>query len=217
MKIICISDTHNRHDTMPDIPDGDILVCAGDHTGNGSLFQLIQFNQFLGTLPHRHKVFIAGNHDWCFQRNREASEAALTNAIYLEDRELIIEGIKLYGSPWQPEFYDWAFNLLRGEQLKAKWDRIPVDTDILITHGPPMGILDAVRGMRVGCEMLLEAVERIKPQAHIFGHIHESYGLELKNGTTFINASICNGSYLPINPPLSYCFDEQAIKPRAIK
>jgi len=90
---------------------------------------------------------------------------------------VIIEGVKFYGSPWQPRFFDWAFNLDRGEEIKKKWDLIPMDTDVLITHGPPYGILDLTHeGEKVGCEELMKAVLRVQPKIHIFGHIHEAYG-----------------------------------------
>jgi len=123
---------------------------------------------------------------------------------YLQDSGCEIEGVKFWGSPWQPWFFDWAFNLERGEQLRRKWALIPDDTDVLITHGPPAGILDLCPdGRRVGCGDLRLRVEQIEPMAHIFGHIHHSAGqVEPLVGrrTRFINAAICDESYLPTNP-----------------
>jgi Icc-related predicted phosphoesterase len=106
------------------------------------------FDDWLGTLPHKHKIVICGNHDLCFEDNPKEARKLMKNAHYLEDETIEIEGLKFYGSPWQPEFHNWAFNLNRGEEIKKKWDLIPNDTDVLITHGPPYGILDkeAVNG-----------------------------------------------------------------------
>ena len=133
------------------------------------------------------------------------SRSALVNCHYLQDEAITIEGINFYGSPWQPWFYDWAFNLQRGDQIRAKWDLIPGNTDVLITHGPPLGFGDLTSaGERVGCKDLLEAVERIKPTLHVFGHIHEAVGTHSDGKTTFINASICDLSYRPVNKPCIY-------------
>jgi Icc-related predicted phosphoesterase len=207
MKIIAISDTHGLHGALK-IPDGDVLVHAGDLTRHGALEDVIDFNDFLGSLPHPHKIVIAGNHDFCFEKDRKACEEALTNCIYLQDEEAIIDGVKFYGSPWQPWFYDWAFNLERGPEIRAKWDLIPEDTNVLITHGPPFGIGDLTfQKDHAGCQDLLEVVEKIKPGLHIFGHIHEGYGITSNGKTTFINASSCDQLYQPVNPPLINEFD----------
>ena len=118
---------------------------------------------------------------------------------------MIIDGVKFYGSPWQPWFYDWAFNLERGPEIRAKWDLIPEDTDVLITHGPPYGIGDLTfQKDHAGCQDLLKAVERLKPRTHIFGHIHERYGINSIDGTTFINASSFNHNYHRFNEPVIF-------------
>jgi len=208
MEIVAISDTHGLHGSL-EMPEGDVLIHAGDLTRHGSLEDVIEFDDFLGTLPHRHKIIVAGNHDLCFENHRKICEVLLTNGIYLQDQEIIIDGVKFYGSPWQPWFYDWAFNLERGPEIRAKRNLIPADTDVLITHGPPFGISDlTARGEQTGCQDLLEAVERIKPKVHIFGHIHEGYGITSKGSTSFINASICDESYRPVNPALTYLLDQ---------
>jgi len=204
MKLIAIADTHGLHRSLK-IPDGDILIHAGDLTRHGSLDDVLEFNDFLGTLPHPNKIVIAGNHDLIFEKGRKGCEELLTNCIYIQDQEVIIDGVKFYGSPWQPWFYDWAFNLERGPEIRAKWDLIPEGIDILITHGPPFGIGDLTsRRENVGCQDLLEVVEKIKPALHIFGHIHEGYGITSNGVTTFINASICDHLYKSINPPIVY-------------
>lgn len=204
MKFVCISDTHCKHDHI-EVPEGDVLIHAGDSTGRGSFDDLKNFGEFLSRMSHRYKVVISGNHDFCFQTDRSASKAVLGEAIYLQDSGIEIEGLKIYGSPWQPWFFDWAFNLQRGPEIKKVWDKIPENTDILITHGPPMGILDKTRGGdHAGCEELLKAIKRINPSYHIFGHIHEGYGVYERGATTFINASTCDVGYQPINPPIVF-------------
>ena len=202
VKIVAISDTHIKHRDL-EIPEGDILIHAGDFSRKGKFEDLIEFNSWLGELPHQHKVVIAGNHDFCFQEQPAESLKLLTNGIYLQDQFIELLGLKIYGSPWQPWFFDWAFNLKRGHELKTKWKLIPEDTDILVTHGPPMGILDKTNsGKQVGCEELLSRVFEIKPRYHIFGHIHEGYGVIKKESTTFINASSCDLAYHAENPPI---------------
>ena len=202
LKIVAISDTHSLHQDMT-IPDGDLLIHAGDFSKQGSIRELEEFNTFLGTLPHRHKVVIAGNHDFCFERTPDEARRRLTHAIYLQDEEIEIEGVRIWGSPWQPWFFDWAFNLQRGSEIREKWDLIPDGIDILVTHGPPHGQRDAtIMGDAVGCEELLDVVCRIRPTYHIFGHIHEGYGQSRADGVQFVNASSCNFDYEPIQAPI---------------
>ena len=195
------------------LPPGDVLILAGDLLPNrfanpardaaAQLNDLIELDDFCGRLPFSHVLLIAGNHDWIFERDRRA-HSRLKNITYLEDSETVIEGIKFYGSPHQPEFFDWAFNLPRGgPQLARVWDLIPDDTDVLITHGPPLGILDQPfgRGEHAGCELLLKRVEEVRPKLHVFGHIHGGYGQQRVGDTLFVNASLCNEAYQPVNPP----------------
>ena len=204
MKIVAISDTHSRHEHLK-VPDGDVFIHAGDFSGYGSLKELMNFNEWVGQLPHPHKIVIAGNHDWCFETMPEESRRHMTNAIYLQDAALEIEGFKFYGSPWQPWFLDWAFNLQRGQELREKWDMIPPDIDVLITHGPPHGIGDlTVREENVGCEELLIAVERVRPKFHIFGHIHEDAGVHEYDHTTFANVSFLDVHYKVKSPCLVF-------------
>jgi Icc-related predicted phosphoesterase len=148
---------------------------------------------------------IAGNHDFCFERDRERSEAELTHCIYLQDEEVEVAGLRFYGSPWQPWFFDWAFNLRRGAEIRSKWNLIPAALDVLITHGPPFGHGDmTMRGEAVGCKDLLEVVEEVKPRLHIFGHIHEGAGVSENDETTFINACTCDLQYEPVNAPVVF-------------
>lgn len=209
-RIVCLSDTHNCNSQI-DVPDGDILIHAGDATITGTVEEIKRFNKWFAGLPHRHKIFIAGNHDWLFEKNNELARTLLdTKIIYLQDSQAKIDGLKIYGSPWQPRFYDWAFNLHRGYELAAKWKLIPNDIDILITHGPPNGILDLVPRQgwdeNTGCEELLKRVEEIttfgRLKLHVFGHIHCGYGTEEKFGVKFVNASNCDEQYNPTQPPV---------------
>ncbi|TVZ56932.1 Icc-related predicted phosphoesterase [Lutibacter sp. Hel_I_33_5] len=205
MKIVFISDTHNKHNDI-EIPKGDILIHAGDVSSRGRANEINGFLDWFSKQPHKHKIFIAGNHDFYFERAHNVMvEAKIPdNVIYLNDTGCQIKGVNFWGSPIQPEFYDWAFNRKRGEEIKQHWDLIPKNTDILITHGPPYGILDkTVRGEFVGCEELLKKNIEIKPKVHVFGHIHESYGIIKKNETIYINASILNEKYLNINQPIA--------------
>lgn len=195
MKIVATSDTHSRHGEI-EVPDGDVFIHAGDFSKRGRENELIDFNNWLGTLPHSTKIVVAGNHDWCFEKQPERSRELLTNAIYLKDSSVTIDSIKFYGSPWQPWFFDWAFNLERGPALAEKWQWIPEDVDVLVTHGPPLGHGDmTVRGEAVGCADLLQRVHEVKPRLHIFGHIHEGAGVTENEHTTFINASALDFQY----------------------
>lgn len=203
-RIVCLSDTHNCNRQIA-VPAGDILIHSGDATVRGTVDEIIWFNEWFSKLPHRHKVFVAGNHDWLFESNNRLARTLLDSSIhYLEDSSVEIENLKIYGSPWQPRFFDWAFNLTRGAELAEKWKLISADTDILITHGPPHGILDEVLTQygveNAGCEELRKRVEQIRPRLHVFGHIHCGYGRTEKFGVNFINASTCNESYEPTNP-----------------
>ena len=202
-RIVFIADTHSLHPKV-DLPDGDILVHAGDICMHGELEEVEPFTEWLGALPHRHKIVIAGNHDFCFERQPQEAQRKLTGCIYLQDAGVTLEGIKLYGSPWQPWFHDWAFNLPRGgEELRAKWEAIPADADVVITHGPPRGHGDLTEyGQRAGCADLLGRMEVIRPRVHCFGHIHEGYGVTRNEHTQFVNASVCSFLYEPVNPPV---------------
>jgi Icc-related predicted phosphoesterase len=203
MRIVCLSDTHNQ---QIETPDGDILIHAGDATIRGTIDEIVEFNYWFAALSHKHKIFVAGNHDWLFETNLTHARTFLDPSIvYLQDSAVEIDGIKIYGSPWQPRFYDWAFNLNRGREMAEKWEMIPADTDILITHGPPFGILDRTAyGDNAGCEELIKKVTELRPKAHIFGHIHEGYGRREESGITYINASNCDESYYPVNPPIVF-------------
>jgi len=161
------------------------------------------------------QVRIAGNHDWLFQREPQEARRRLGGVTYLQDSAVIIDGLRFWGSPWQPWFLSWAFNLPRGRALREKWALFPEGTDVLITHGPPYGLHDRVgktfskmvsavmgQGEHAGCRDLLQAVTRLSPRLHVFGHIHEGYGQTRRGDTLHVNASICDARYRPTNPPV---------------
>lgn len=201
-RLVLISDTHGFHQGLA-VPAGDILIHAGDLSLRGALDEVRDFNAWLGRLPHPHKLVIAGNHDFCFERQPDESAALLTAGHYLCDSSVALAGLKFYGSPWQPWFFDFAFNLPRGPALRAKWDQIAAGTDVLITHGPAQGHGDlTARGERAGCQDLLDAVRRVRPRLHVCGHIHEGYGATREGETLCVNASICDVGYSPANAPI---------------
>ncbi|XP_068258011.1 metallophosphoesterase domain-containing protein 1 isoform X1 [Nyctibius grandis] len=226
-RFVCISDTHSRTDPIQ-MPYGDVLIHAGDFTELGLPSEVKKFNEWLGSLPYEYKIVIAGNHELTFDQefmadlikqdfyyfpsvsklkpeSYENVQSLLTNCIYLQDSEVTVRGFRIYGSPWQPWFYGWGFNLPRGQALLEKWNLIPDGIDILITHGPPLGFLDWVpkKMQRVGCVELLNTVQRrIQPRLHVFGHIHEGYGVMADGTTTYVNASVCTVNYQPLNPPI---------------
>ena len=233
VRVVCISDTHGKHRKMTQtIPEGDILIHAGDFTNVGHTSQVKDVCEWLSNMPHPHKILISGNHDvtcdkeyynsvgkngtmsWKRWHHKGKNDDVAARAMlretpgitYLEDAGCSIEGYRFYGSPWQPEFCDWAFNLDRGFPCKKMWDLIDTETEILITHGPPVGHGDNTSsGQRAGCVDLLSTVtERVQPLYHIFGHIHESYGVTSNGTTTFINASTCTHSYRPDNVPIVF-------------
>lgn len=204
MRIVCLSDTHNFSGQIV-VPDGDVLIHAGDATISGTQLEIEQFLNWYSSQPHKYKIFVAGNHDWLFETDNRIARllTAKFNVKYLQDSSTEIEGLKIYGAPWQPRFFDWAFNLNRGREMAEKWNLIPNDTDVLITHGPPFGILDTTpRGDSAGCEELRKRVEDLRPKLHIFGHIHHGYGTIEKFEVRFVNASVCDETYEPNNPPI---------------
>jgi Icc-related predicted phosphoesterase len=216
MKITFISDTHNKHNQITkDLPGGDLLIHAGDISSMGYKHEIQQFCKWFNGLDnYTNKIFIAGNHDWGFQDHPSQTKEIIDfykNITYLQDQiDMIGENtedmIKVWGSPWQPEFYNWAFNLPRnGTELEGKWGLIPNDTDILITHGPAWGYVDKIFGSQtpLGCELLTTKIKEIKPKIHVCGHIHSAYGYVFDGDTHFINASVLNESYFYDNKPLS--------------
>jgi Icc-related predicted phosphoesterase len=207
MKICIISDTHNKHKRLGQLPIADMIIHCGDFTSVGHAHEVQQFMGWYSHLPYTYKLIIAGNHDWLFEKSHLlAMEKVPENVTYLEDSGIEIEGIKFYGTPVQPPFNNWAFNRPE-EKLVQHWQAIPTDTDVLITHCPPhtifdWSIYDLIHTGSPG--LYFEVVERIKPKLHCFGHIHGSYGIKVIDNTTFINASNLDEDYMCVNLPILF-------------
>lgn len=222
MIITFISDTHTKHKEIGhDLPGGDLLIHAGDMSSMGYKHEIENFCAWFDKINnYDHKAFIAGNHDWGFIDHikwaiakvaeiPESTQQILNSYktfdyLFDEKIEYMAEGengyaIKVYGSPWQPEFYNWAFNLPRmGEELKEVWDKIPENIDILITHGPAYGFVDTVYNRpneHLGCELLTDRIQKIRPKIHVCGHIHSGHGHFFDGHTHFINASVLSERY----------------------
>ena len=215
MKMTFISDTHGKHNHLTSkaynniLGSGDVLVHAGDCTNVGKVGEIKDFLDWFSNTDYTHKIFIAGNHDFGFELVHDiAPEYKEKGVHYLFDSEIIIDGVKFYGSPWQPEFHDWAFNLPRGEKLAEKWAKIPGNTDILITHGPAYQMLDwTLGGQLVGCQDLFHRVMEVQPKIHVCGHIHCAYGQKNFNNVEFLNACVLNERYQYENKPIFLIFD----------
>jgi Icc-related predicted phosphoesterase len=204
MRLVCISDTHNQHDRLR-LPEGDVLIHAGDATNMGTVREIHDFFLWWEKQKFPHKLFTAGNHDELYEVNPGLVNTLIHN---FHEEQKVIDGVKFYGASWTPRFGSYSFNLSRGpDHIGKKWEHIPTDVNVLITHGPPQGILDANgQDIKCGCEELLKAVQRIEPEIHIFGHIHQGYGVLKRGNTTFINASMAGAGriegsllYRPIN------------------
>jgi Icc-related predicted phosphoesterase len=205
MKIVAISDTHNQLHKIT-VPDGDVLIHAGDFGAAGNMEEWKRFLHDFSKLPHKHKLATFGNHD---VRNSSWLPMIKAEALYLGihilvDEAIKIKGVKFYMSPWVPQYGMWFWMRHRGEHIGRKWDNIPDDTDVLVTHGPPHGILDMspYDHVHAGCEELRKRVDLMpKLKAHIFGHIHDGYGIVQMGQTMFYNVAVCNERYTPDNPP----------------
>lgn len=206
MKFVTIADTHGKHSSLT-LPPGDTIIHAGDISMKGEKDEVADFLKWFSNLNFEHKILIAGNHDFFFERESDEhiQELLPKNVVYLKDSLTIINGLKIWGSPITPWFFNWAFNRHKGDPIKRHWDLIPTYTDILITHGPIFRTLDTnAEGQHVGCKDLFNKVHEIKPKIHICGHIHESYGTVDKFGTKFINASVLNAKYELTNNPIEF-------------
>ena len=203
LTVDCISDTHERHRQIT-LPGGDILIHAGDCSMIGQVVKVLDFLNWFEAQDYTHKIFIPGNHDLSFEDSFPfwKKESERRGIILLNDSGCEVEGIKIWGSPIQPAFCDWAFNRERGADIKRHWDLIPDDTDVLVTHGPPYKILDLCPdGTTVGCVDLLKKIQQTKIKLHVFGHIHMSQGHEYVGDKTYVNASSVDEQYRIIKNP----------------
>lgn len=229
MKIAAISDIHNRQEKMKPIEPVDLIIVAGDYTGQGLTSEVKNFHRWLNKQPAKHKLVVQGNHELyvesAFTNAKATAQEECPDVIFVEHELVVIEGIKIFCSAWTPYFHRWAYNAHRslGEAqhdqlpfIKDKWDDIPMDIDVLVTHGPPRGILDQVYYVdgvtprdRVGCDHLLEKLVQIPTlKHHIFGHIHSSHGEMEFKGIKFYNVSICGETYYPDYEPTYFEVDK---------
>ncbi len=200
---------HGSYKGLKDLPGGDVICCTGDYSARGDEYDLKQFMKWFSSLEqYNARIFIDGNHDLFAEEYSDKMQDYIPkNVTYLFDSEVVIDGIKFYGTPWQPIFLNWAFNRTEKELAKL-YAKIPEDTDVLLTHTPPRGILDLAPAWRhrpaenCGSISLLERVKVVNPIVHAFGHIHEGYGDVFVGNTTFINASVLNGHYELVNNPI---------------
>lgn len=221
MRLVFISDVHCKYKKLV-IPECDLLISCGDYSFLGQRHEVRDFHKWLNKQSAKHIISVQGNHEKGVEKDfnlmKQIALEACPKVCFIDEGFLEIEGLKIWGSAITPEFHNWAWNRQRGDEIKKHWDKIPEDIDVLITHGPPQDIGDGVPSMvfghkyieHVGCWDLLQAVKRIKPKIHAFGHIHAGYGDHgVIDGTRFINASICDELYSPINLPIVVELDKK--------
>lgn len=218
MKIVAISDVHGKWNKIT-IPDCDLLISAGDYSFRGERWMIEDYHRWLNNQKARHIISGQGNHELAVEADFAGSKALALEECprchFIDEGPIEIEGVKIWYSAITPWFYDWAWNRRRTEEenkafgggwIKPHWNKIPEETDVLVTHGPPYGILDVVRRPdgtpkeRVGCEDLKNRILEVKPDLHIFGHIHHSHGQVHQDGVSYYNVSICDEMYMPSNP-----------------
>lgn len=220
MKVTFLSDTHTRQNSMPQLPVGDILIFSGDAMSSGyKPLELTDFVEWIKDQPYRYKVCVAGNHDRYCEKSpinqiQDIFNKYYDNGVrYLHNEMVELNGLKIYGTPYQPYFCGWAFNVPDKKDLYKIYKKIPKNIDILVTHCPPYDILDKSHYPRpfygktgeepLGSEELLKVLDELgefKPRFHSFGHIHGDGGNIVQKGkTTYINASVCDEEYNPVN------------------
>ncbi len=203
MKIICISDTHNKHREII-VPQGDVIIHSGDFTEAGTKSETENFLEWFSSLSHKHKILVAGNHDFYLEKHANSIEEIIpSNIHYLINSGISIEKINFWGSPYTPGNGSWAFNEKSGGKMLQHWEKIPANTHFLITHCPPYGILDELDNKQhIGCQQLFQKVDRLKLPHHIFGHNHNDYGIVRTKHTIYLNASSLDNRYRLFNAPL---------------
>lgn len=203
MKLVCISDTHNRHHQL-EVPTGDVLIHAGDLSEGGTRREIIDFLQWFAKQPHPHKICVAGNHDFYLEKLTAAERNKLIpeTVNFLLENAVQIGGLTFWGSPYITQEGNWAFTKSISA-LEKSWRKIPSETAVIITHSPPYAILDqSSQQTSLGSDSLRKQIEQLKPTYHIFGHLHDNYGVVKRGDTTFINATSFNSHYALINPPI---------------
>lgn len=214
-QITFISDTHSKHNQITkDLPGGDIIIHCGDISSQGYKYEIEEFCKWFDKLNYNNKIFIAGNHDFLFQEEADIAYQITKsyNINYLQDTFIIVNDIKIWGSPWTPKFGHWAFMLPANElKLAEKWNNIVPDIDILITHGPAYNNLDQVIGRyeNLGCNLLKNRIQNINPKIHVCGHIHSGYGYKINN-THYINAAVLNDQNIYTQKPLTVEWNKES-------
>lgn len=210
-----ISDTHEKHEDVI-VPDGDVLIHAGDFSMMGEPKRIYNFAEWFTALPHKHKILIAGNHDLSLDPEHAGSNNGIVTAIlqvaleemgiiYLNEDSATIDGRTFYGSPYTRSYGNWAF-MEPEYKLAKRYEKMP-KVDVLITHGPPLGFLDPSYNRQLKCmenvgeRALRDRVLELKPKIHVFGHIHSGYGKFEYEGIKFFNAAVCNERYVVTNKP----------------
>ncbi|MFV8226326.1 metallophosphatase domain-containing protein [Christiangramia aquimixticola] len=189
MRLVCLADTHNQHHDIA-LPDGDVLIHAGDFTDGGTRNETNNFLNWIAAQPHKYKLIVPGNHDFFFEK-QDQIDTIPGSVTLLIDSGININGINFWGTPMTPGLENWAFNKERGKAIGQHWKKIPLKTDVLITHTPPYGIMDQIgSGLKLGCEELAKSIDLVQPKLHLFGHIHHSSGSLIRENTEFYNLSI---------------------------
>lgn len=193
IRVVALSDTHTYHRELGALPDGELLIHAGDLLQHGGLDELEDAAAWFIEQPHPHKVIIPGNHDGCFDADAAEVDARFegSGVVILRGQAANIAGLKLWGSGTTPMPQGWAFALPRDSaEIKAHWAQLPRDLDLLITHGPPFQIGDCgTTHQHYGCKALRDEIFIKRPAAHLFGHVHQDGGLWAADGITYINVT----------------------------
>lgn len=199
MRILHLSDTHNSHRQLNNLPAADIIIHSGDISFAGTGEEVLDFIEWFGALNYKYKIFIAGNHDYALDgKVPERIQRFLPeNCYYLCNSGVAINGVNLWGVPF---FFSEEMN----ENNHLHINSIPDNTDILITHRPPFGVLDNSNNFAYGCRVLLQKVTEIRPRYHLFGHIHDAFGIEKHEYTTFVNAAVVDAEYQLRNEPILF-------------
>jgi Icc-related predicted phosphoesterase len=223
VKIAIISDVHCKQKQVI-VPECDLLISCGDYSFLGEAHVVKNYHKWLNKQPAKHIISIQGNHEkWVEKNYAEAKEIAIKacpRVHFIQDESVVIEGLNVYGNAYTPYFFNWAWNAGR-DIVEAShtfkpfigdiWAKIPENTDILVTHGPPLGILDEVadynsgRIISVGCRELLKKINQLPNlKLNCFGHLHLRGGMlyQRDDGKIFVNASVCDEQYKPVNKPV---------------